>query len=64
MKFKKHLSLLIPLLLWLSLAASSFATDVKTDFDRATDFSRYKTFCWQKVETRYPLWSSKRHSLV
>jgi hypothetical protein len=38
MRFKKPLFLLIPLLLCLSSAASSFAIDVKTDFDCATDF--------------------------
>jgi Domain of unknown function (DUF4136) len=64
MKFKKPLSLLIPLLLWLSSAASSFATDVKTDFDRATDFGRYRTFCWQKVETRNPLWIERIKAAV
>jgi len=34
MKFKKAPSLLIPLLLCLSSAASSLAIGVKTDFDR------------------------------
>ena len=38
MRFKKPLFLLIPLLLCLSSVASSFAIDVKTDFDRATRF--------------------------
>ena len=53
---KKPPSVLILLVLCLSFATSSFAADVKTDFDRATDFGRYKTFCWQKVETKNPLW--------
>ena len=38
MKFKKPLFLLTPVVLCLSSAASSFAIDVKTDFDRATRF--------------------------
>jgi hypothetical protein len=64
MRFKKPLLRLIPLLLGLSSAASSFAIDVKSDFDCATDFGRPKTFGRQKVETRNPLWPSKRHSFV
>jgi hypothetical protein len=64
MKIKKPLFVLIPLLLCLSSAASSFAIDVKTDFDRGTDFGRYKTFCWQKVETRNPLWIERIKAAV
>src|SRR5215510_14252632 len=45
-------------------ATSSFAIDVKTDFDRATDFGRYKTFCWQKVETQNPLWIERIKAAV
>lgn len=56
MKVRKLTCVLGSLVLCLSSAASSFAVDIKTDFDRATDFGRYKTFCWQKVETRNPLW--------
>jgi hypothetical protein len=53
MKIAKPLFVLIALVLCLP---SAFATEVKTDYDRAADFGRYKTFCWQKVETRNPLW--------
>ena len=65
MKIKKLLFLLSTVALCcLSLATSSFAIDVKTDFDRATDFGRYKTFCWQKVETRNPLWTERIKTAV
>ena len=64
MKTKKLLFLVSAVVLYLSAAASSFATDVKTDFDRAADFGRYKTFCWQKVETRNPLWIERIKSAV
>ena len=37
-------------------STSSFATDVKSDHDRAADFGRYKKYCCQKVETQNPLW--------
>jgi len=64
MKIKKPLFVLILLVLCLSSATSSFAIDVKTDFDRTTDFGRYKTFCWQKVGTRNPLWIERIKSAV
>jgi hypothetical protein len=56
MKVKQRLFVLIPFILCLSSATASYAVDIKTDYDRAADFSRYKTFCWQKVETKDPLW--------
>jgi hypothetical protein len=61
---QKPLLSLILLIICLSSATSSFAIDVKTDFDRTTDFGRYKTFCWQKVETRNPLWIKRIKAAV
>ena len=40
----------------LLFATTSFAQQVKTDYDRSTDFSRYKTYSWEKVQTQDPLW--------
>jgi len=40
----------------LLLASASFAQQVKTDYDRSTDFSHYKTYSWEKVQTSDPLW--------
>jgi hypothetical protein len=40
----------------LLLATTSFAQQVKTDYDRSTDFNRYKTYSWEKVQTPDPLW--------
>src|ERR1700736_559639 len=37
-------------------AATSFAQQVKTDYDRSADFSQYKTYSWEKVQTQDPLW--------
>jgi hypothetical protein len=39
----------------LLFATASFAQQVKTDYDRSADFSQYKTFCWEKVQTQDPL---------
>ena len=40
----------------LSLVAGSLAQEIKTDYDRKADFNRYKTFSFEKVETKDPLW--------
>jgi hypothetical protein len=40
----------------LLFASASFAQQVKTDYDRSADFSRYKTYSWEKVQTQDPLW--------
>ena len=37
-------------------AMASFAQQVKTDFDRDSDFGHYKTYSWEKVQTQDPLW--------
>jgi hypothetical protein len=37
-------------------ATASFAQQVKTDYDRSADFSQYKTYSWEKVQTQNPLW--------
>ena len=36
-------------------ASSSFAQNVKTDYDRNADFSQYKTYSWGGVKTEDPL---------
>jgi hypothetical protein len=37
-------------------ATASPGQQVKTDYDRSADFSRYKTYSWEKVQTQDPLW--------
>jgi hypothetical protein len=37
-------------------ATAAFAQQVKTDYDRSTDFSQYKTYSWEKVQTQDALW--------
>lgn len=48
----------------LFLAASLFAQDVKTDYDRNANFGQYKTFSWDKVQTQDPLWVDRIKSAV
>ena len=38
------------------LVTSLLLAEVKTDYDRATDFGRYKTYSWGKVHTQNLLW--------
>jgi hypothetical protein len=45
-------------------ATSSFAQQVKTDYDRSADFSRYKTYSWEKVQTQDPLWVDRIEEAV
>ena len=40
----------------LLFATAAFAQQVKTDYDRSTDFSQYKTYSWEKVQTQDQLW--------
>jgi len=41
--------------LMLLFAAQSWATQVKTDYDRNANFGQYKTYSWEKVKTKDPL---------
>jgi len=41
--------------LMLLLACVSFAQHVKTDYDHGTNFGQYKTYSWEKVQTKDPL---------
>jgi hypothetical protein len=43
-------------LMILFLVAGSLAQEINTDYDRNADFSHYKTFSFEKVETKDPLW--------
>jgi hypothetical protein len=45
-------------------AAALFGQQVKTDYDRAADFSQYKTYSWQKVQTKDPLWVDRIEQAV
>ncbi len=40
----------------LLFASASVAQQVKTDYDRSANFSQYKTYSWEKVQTKDQLW--------
>ena len=48
----------------LFLANASFAQQVKTDYDRAANFSQYKTYRWEKVQAPDPLWVDRIKAAV
>ena len=62
MKMQKKVIVLIGLALFLGNA--SFAQQVKTDYDRAANFSQYKTYSWEKVQTPDPLWVDRIKAAV
>lgn len=42
-------------LLFVFTAASSFAEQVKTDYDHSANFTQYKTYSWGNIKTKDPL---------
>src|SRR5579864_8165054 len=48
----------------LLFATASFAQQVKTDYDRSANFSQYKTYSWEKVQTQDPLWVDRIKAAV
>jgi hypothetical protein len=48
----------------LFFATASFGQEVKTDYDRSADFSKYRTYCWERVETKDPLWIDRIKAAV
>jgi hypothetical protein len=40
------------------------AQDVKTDYDHNADFTKYKTYCWEHVQTKDPLFIDRIRSAV
>jgi hypothetical protein len=51
---KQHIKPLL-IVTFFVLTAASFAQQVKTDYDHNANFGQYKTYSWEKVQTRDPL---------
>ena len=62
MKMQRVVFVLVGLMLF--FAGRSSAADVKTDYDRNTNFSQYKTYSWEQVQTRDPLMVDRIKSAV
>jgi hypothetical protein len=52
---KAQNTIFFTLAMFFVLTAASFAQQVKTDYDHNASFGNYKTFSWEKVQTRDPL---------
>ena len=46
------------------LVATASLAEVKTDYDRTAEFSRYKTYSWGKVHAQDPLWVDRIKAAV
>lgn len=46
------------------LSVTASVAEVKTDYDRKADFSRYKTYSWANVHTRDALWVDRIKAAV
>jgi Domain of unknown function (DUF4136) len=46
------------------LSATALLAEVKTDYDRNVNFSRYKTYSWGRVHTENPLWVDRIKAAV
>lgn len=46
------------------LGATASLAEVRTDYDRAAEFSHYKTYSWGKVHTENPLWGDRIKAAV
>ena len=53
MKVRK--TIFFSIAMFLVLTAASFAQQVKTDYDHNANFGQYKTYSWEKIQTRDPL---------
>ena len=56
---KIHRTLFASFGILLLLSTALIAQEVKTDYDRSIDFSQYKTYSWEKVQTQDPLWVNR-----
>ncbi len=52
---KLHNKMLVSIATFFVLVAASFAEQVKTDYDHSANFGQYKTYSWEKVQTKDPL---------
>ena len=48
----------------LATLTAGFAQDVQTDFDHQANFAQYKTYSWQDVKVKNPLWTDRIKNAV
>ena len=55
---------MLMIVLAVSLTSISFAQQIKTDYDRNANFRQYKTFSFEKVQTKDQLWVDRITSAI
>ncbi len=58
MKVLRHFTPII-IIVAIALCGVGIAQDVHTDFDKKANFSQYRTYYWEKVQTSNPLWQQR-----
>jgi hypothetical protein len=48
-------TMLVSIATFFLFVAASFAQQAKTDYDHSANFGQYKTYSWEKVQTKDPL---------
>src|SRR5437870_7682548 len=61
---KLHNKMLVSIATFFVFVAASFAEQVKTDYDHSANFGQYKTYSWEKVQTKDPLLVDRIKSAV
>ena len=52
---KTQNSIFLSVVMFFVFTAASFGQQVKTDYDHSANFNQYKTYSWEKVQTKDPL---------
>lgn len=52
---KTQNSIFLSVAMFFVFTAASFGQQVKTDYDHSANFNQYKTYSWEKVQTKDPL---------
>src|SRR5436305_14363761 len=61
---KLHNKMFVSIATFFVFVAASFAQQVKTDYDHNANFGQYKTYSWEKVQTKDPLMVDRIKSAV
>lgn len=61
---KLHNKMLVSIATFFVFVAASFAAEVKIDYDHSANFGQYKTYSWEKVQTKDPLMVDRTKNAV
>jgi len=61
---KRYMQVALMAIVLTASSMAAFAADVRTDYDRTTNFSQYSTYSWGKVQTSNPFFVSRIQQAV